>query len=74
MSKVFTQKHYIKVAEVIADQGLSGDNMDDRGRSKMQASLAVIEGLTDRFVYMFQRDSAKFDEAKFRRACGYEDE
>lgn len=74
MARLFTQKHYKAVAAVIDDQGLAGDNMDARGRAKAKASLMVIEGITDRFVYMFQADSIKFDEAKFRRACGYEEE
>ena len=70
MVRQFTQKHYRAIAAVIADQGFAGDNIDDRGRSASEASYAVMEGLVDGFVIMLSEDSGKFDEARFREACG----
>ena len=72
MPRRFTQKHYRAIAEVIADQGFAGNNMDDRGRAASMASYAVMEGLVDRFVTMLaeDEDSDKFDEKRFRETCG----
>lgn len=72
MARLFYQRHYKAVASVIADQGLCGtDRMDSREAAKQQASLAVLEGITDRFIALFEGDSSRFDAERFQKACGW---
>ena len=70
----FTTKHYKAIAEIIADQGFAGNNMDDRGRHEHSASIRTMDGLVDNFIHAFQNDNPNFKEHLFRKACGYENE
>lgn len=54
---MFQQRHYIRIAALLASQR---DEMPPR----------FWRGIVDRFVTSFANDSAKFKPALFLRACG----
>jgi len=64
---MFTQKHYIAIAEALKEVN---PRLDDFAEDKHPDTFDTFDKVVDVLTHLFKMDNEKFDEAKFIKAIG----